>query len=107
MAARDGVFLPKFREFLDSVGVDYRKDGEIYHNARLAPGRHHYGGWFHFVGTLDKTGDFPPVEFGEGFKARLRGRSAPSLKSLAGLPLVQVEIEAERVPWVLQEKEAD
>ena len=31
-------------------------------------------------------------------------KSAPELGSLKGLPLVQVEFLAERVPWVLAEK---
>jgi hypothetical protein len=100
---RDRVYPPVFLAFLDSVGVDPKKDGEIYHNGEIEPGVHFYAGWFHFVGSLDKTGDFPMVEMGAGFKVWLCRKSAPELESLKGLPLVQVEIAAEAVPWVLLE----
>jgi hypothetical protein len=61
VAARDNVYPSEFIALLNSLGIDSRKDGEVYHNAQLSPGRHDYGGWFHFVGTLEKTGDFPFV----------------------------------------------
>src|ERR1700683_98638 len=100
---RDRVYPAVFLAFLDSVGVDPKKDGEIYHNAEMKPGAHFYAGWFHFVGSLVRTGDFPMVEMGPGFKVALCVKSAPMLASLKGLPLVQVEIQAEGVPWVLLE----
>ena len=102
-AARTHVFPPEFLAFLTSVGIDSRKDGEVYHNAQLAPGIHDYGGWFHFVGTLDKTGDFPVIPLADGFSAWLCRKGAPALPGLDGLALVQVEFHAERVPWVLSE----
>ena len=105
-AARLQVFPPEFLSFLDTVGIDSCKDGEVYHNAQLSLGRHDYGGWFHFVGTLDKTGDFPVIELAEGFDAWLCRKGAPALRELDGLPLVQVEFHAHRVPWVLPESAA-
>jgi hypothetical protein len=83
-----------------------RKDGEVYHNGRLASGLHDYGGWFHFVGALAKTGDFPVVELAPGFTAWVCRSSAPSLEVFAGQPLVQVEFHTERVPWMLDETPA-
>jgi hypothetical protein len=100
---RDRVYPPAFLAFLDAVGVDPKKDGEIYHNAEMKPGEHFYAGWFHFVGSLEKTGDFPMVEMGPAFRVWLCRKSAPELASLKGLPLVQVEIVTEAVPWVLLE----
>jgi hypothetical protein len=67
VAARAQVYPRAFKELLDSLGIDSRMDGEVYHNARLASGLHDYGGWFHFVGALAKTGDFPIVELAPGF----------------------------------------
>lgn len=78
----------------------------MYHNARFAPGQHDYGGWFHFVGSLDRTGDFAPVDFGDGFTAWLSRRGAPALPALKDLPLVQLEFHATHVPWGLCEPEA-
>jgi hypothetical protein len=88
---------------LESVGIDSRKDGEVYHNGEIEPGKHHYGGWFHFVGLLERTGDFSMVELEPGFKVSLCRKHAPELSGLKGLALVQVEFQAEGVPWVLDE----
>jgi hypothetical protein len=105
-AARDKVYPHAFLAFLNSLGVDSRKDGEVCHSAQLAPGQHQYGGWFHFVGSLQKTGD-TMVSLGSEFTVWLQRPSAPELDSLKGLPLVQVEFEATAVPWVLSEPELD
>jgi hypothetical protein len=95
------VYPQSFVSFLESVGIDPRKDGEVYHTGEISPGNHHYGGWFHFVGSLAKTGDFPEVEMAPGFRVSLCRRSAPALPALKDLSLVQVEFQAERVRWVL------
>src|SRR5437867_2740993 len=105
--ARDTVFPPTSLSLVESLGIDPAKDGEVYHNALIEQGRHGYGGWFHFVGTLDKDGDFAPVEFADGFVAWMQRASAPALSSLEGQPLVQLEFNSERVPWVLHEPEPD
>jgi hypothetical protein len=107
VVARCDVYPKAFLTLLDSLGIHPAKDGEVYHNGRLSPGIHHYGGWFHFVGTLDVTGDFPPVQFAEGFSVYLCSKSAPCLPALKDLPLVQVEFTASAVPWRLNELEPD
>jgi len=90
--------------FLESVGIDPLKDGEVYHNGEMHPGAHYYAGWFHFVGALEKTGDFfAMVDLGPGFRAYLCRKSSPELVALKGLGLVQVVFQAEGVPWVLEE----
>ena len=106
IAARSQIFPKAFLEFLASVGIDSTKDGEAYRMARIAPGRHDYGGWFHFVGELNVDGDFGTVDFGNGFTAWLCKAYAPRLSSLKVLPVVQVEFHSESVPWVLNEPEA-
>jgi hypothetical protein len=90
---------------LTTLGVDPLKDGEAYHNARVAPGRHNYGGWYHFIGKLTIDGDFGMVDFGSGFTACLCKATAPRLKTLEGLPVVQIEFQSEAVPWMLSETE--
>jgi|SRR5579864_6172558 len=103
--ARAQVFPAEFHALLDQLGIDPKKDGEVYHNGQLAPGRHDYAGWYHFIGTLDETGDFPEVGFGTGFNAWMCQASAPRLPSLKGLPVVQLEFHCEFVPWLLNEPE--
>jgi hypothetical protein len=90
---------------LDQLGIDPLKDAEVYRNARLSPGCHDYGGWYHFIGTLDETGDFPAIQLGEGFTAWLCCASAPRLASLESAPTVQLEFRAEQVRWLLNEPE--
>ena len=105
VAARDEIFPARFVEFLNTLGIDPTKDAEVYHTARIAPGRHHYGGWYHFIGTLDNTGDFAPVDFGHGFTAWLCTSSAPRIPTLSDRPVVQVEFSTDRAPWVLEGSE--
>ena len=81
---RELAYPAGFLEFLRSVGIDPKKDGEVYHNGEIEPGKHHYAGWFHFVGSLEHTGDFPMVEMGPGFMASLCVKSAPALATLKG-----------------------
>jgi hypothetical protein len=105
VAARDRIYPPEFLALLDSLGIDRRKDGEVYQMTRRAPGCHDYGGWFHFVGMLENTEDFPGVAMSDHFMARLRTNSAPELAALRGLPLVELEFHSTNVPWVLSEQE--
>jgi hypothetical protein len=104
-AVRMSVYPPGFIALLESLGVDPYKDGEVHHNGRVAANRHDYGGWFHFVGSLSKTGDFPVVKLAEGFTTWLSHASAPHFESLDGRNLMQIEFQADNVPWVLDELE--
>ncbi len=105
LLVRDQVFPPPFTDLLRSLGINPHRDGEVYHNGRLAPGRHDYAGWLHFIGSLERTGDFPVVELGDGFTAWLCAASAPTLQALKGKPLVQLEFHCTNVPWRLEEPE--
>ena len=100
------AFPESFVDFLTTLGVDAAKDGEVYHVGRKAPALHYYGGWFHFVGTLDLTGDFAAVEMAPGFSVSLCKAGAPPLESLRSFRLVQIEFQSDHVPWVLDEPEA-
>jgi hypothetical protein len=103
--ARGQVFPPAFVALLDQLGIDPEKEAEVYRNGRLPSGRHYYGGWYHFVGTLDETGDFAPVDFGGGFTAWVCRSSAFRLASLKTANVVQLEFLSDAVPWLLDEPE--
>jgi hypothetical protein len=105
IAARTQVFPPDFIALLDSLGIDPTKEGEVYTEGRKGPGSHYYGGWFHFVGELSRSGDFSRVPFAGNLLVSLGKRSAPGLPELDGLSLVQLEFRAENVPWLLDEEE--
>jgi hypothetical protein len=105
VAARHRIFPKAFLDFLETVGVDPLKDAEAYHNACLAPGRHDYGGWFHFVGRLNIDGDFAAIDFGDGFTAWLSKANAPRLSPLKSYSVVQLDFHSDSVPWMLNETE--
>lgn len=65
-AARADCFPAEFIALLGQLGIDPCKDAEVYHNTRIAPGHHDYGGWYHFIGTFDEIGKSPPVKLGPG-----------------------------------------
>jgi hypothetical protein len=105
--ARSDCFPPEFIELLGQLGIDPRKDAEVYHNARIGPGRHYYGGWYHFIGTLDKGGESALVDLGSDFSVWMCPASGPRLPSLKGKQVVQIEFDARAVPWRLAEPEID
>jgi len=109
------AFSPAALELFERLGVDYKKPSEVYHNARLENGRHDYGGWFHFVGTIESgadalrpTGNDPcqgtfelePLgkDFMFGFSRCLDLVREP----FRDHKLVQLEFNSE-LPWVLSE----
>jgi hypothetical protein len=102
--ARVDCFPPEFIVLLGELGIDPRKDAEVYHI--VAPGgRHDYGGWYHFIGTLDKGGKTALVDLGSDFSVWMCPASAPRLPSLKDKQVVQLEFHARAVPWCLDEPE--
>lgn len=47
---REVAYPPEFRALLDELGIDYRKELEVYFGDPLPDGRHLYEGWFCFAG---------------------------------------------------------
>ena len=103
--ARPQVFPEKFLQLLGQLGIDPLKDGEVYHVGRLSLGRHSYAGWYHFVGDLGVSGELSVIHFGGNFRAWMCRAFAPRLASLKDLPAVQLEFQAEGIPWLLDEPE--
>jgi hypothetical protein len=104
-AARELAFPPEALALFAELGVDYRREGEVFQYQRLPDGRHHYGGWLHFRGAIVDGPDFcSTVEnkialltdlFSIGFTAS----KAPGI--FHGLHhTVQIEIET-YIPWLL------
>ena len=100
----------------DKLGISFSREVEIYHMARLQSGKHLYGGWFHFVGSILSGADAakpiaknlwqPNLEkvtedFGLGFSSRIGLLRRP----FEGKPIVQVEFTA-TVPWIISSPES-
>ena len=102
LAQRDSVFPAEILRLFAELGVDYRRDAEIYHTARLEPDVHLYGGWFHFVGAIVKEPVGPATL--ANFTIDFVTNNALAAKVFQNQRLVQIEITAE-LPWVLPEPE--
>jgi hypothetical protein len=111
VAARTQVYPANVFEVLEKLGISPNREVEIYHMARLPSGRHLYGGWFHFVGSIVSGADAarqvgeciwqPDLELADdNFRVGFSSRLALVRGPFAGLPLVQLEFSA-KVPWVL------
>jgi hypothetical protein len=102
LAQRDSVFPAEVLKLFSELGVDYKRDAEIYHTARLEPNLHLYGGWFHFVGTILKEPIGPATL--DNFTIDFIPNRDLAAKAFAHQPLVQIEITV-KLPWVLSEPE--
>jgi hypothetical protein len=99
------------------LGISPSRETEIYHMARLKSGKHLYGGWFHFVGSITSGPDAAKevaqniwhpdlAETSEHFRLGFSSRLGLVRESFKGAPLVQLEFTAE-VPWVLAAPEPE
>jgi hypothetical protein len=92
----------------EKLGIDPRREAEVYEMGPVESGFHLYGGWFHFVGRVmadpESLGKFD-LESGDGtFKLFFHDKAALVAECFQGLPLVQLEFEA-KVPWLIDEAE--
>ncbi len=99
IAQRDRAFPEQFLKLLDQLGIDWRKEGEVYECGPDATGRHIYGGWFYFVGRMVQAGE-RLLETAK-FKYYI-GTSFPTPpRAFAGHPVLTVEFET-TLPWVIE-----
>ncbi len=49
---RENIYPQETKELLTSLGIDYRKECEVWHYCKDEFGRHYYSGWFHFKGKF-------------------------------------------------------
>jgi|SRR3990172_362368 len=116
-AVRPQVLRGPLGRILDQLGISPPWEVQVYEMGRGPSGLHHYGGWFHFVGTIEsgsaawrpvsdrsdvRTAAFEPLSptLSIGFHTDVALIRAP----FEGLSLVQLEISAE-LPWVISAEE--
>jgi hypothetical protein len=100
VAVREQVYPAGFRALLRRLGIDYRREAEIYLDGPTGAGLYHYEGWFHFVGEVTQRLDaWEQVDdhFHLWFSAG--GSLLPDL--LKGQPVGQLDFRHDAVPWVL------
>ncbi len=104
LAQRDSIFPEEIRKLFDELGVNYKRDAEIYHIAQLQPGLHQYGGWFHFVGNILRQ-PLGPASM-DHFTVDFVPDRSLAANAFENYSLVQIEITME-IPWVLTEEQLD
>lgn len=113
-ASRVRAYPSEVLLIFDELGIDSRKESEIWHTHRDESGLHHYGGFFHFIGTIQSgrdvmvkmngygTYDFEGI--GEYFEWGLASETALVPEPFTGFPVTQLEFAA-RIPWVIDKPE--
>jgi hypothetical protein len=109
IALREKIYPVEIRRLFEDIGVDFRKEAEISHFAKLENGLHYYSGWFHFIGAfigkdctvpLPNGGhslDLTPID--DGFAVGFRRDRALTFFE-ADDDIIQIEFEAQ-LPWVI------
>lgn len=121
-AARQEVYPTDVMRLFDQLGIAHNREAEVYHTHRLVPGRHRYGGWFHFVGRIVSGSDaakqitikgkqveawsFDLEKVGAEFEVGFTQRIGLLRESFEGRPVVQLEFQAV-APWLLAEEEPE
>jgi hypothetical protein len=101
---RDSVYPAEVMNLFNELGVNYTRDAETYHMARLEGGLHLYGSWFHFVGSILKKPIGPATL--DNLTIDFVPDDALAAKAFEDQRLVQIEITV-KLPWVLPEPELE
>lgn len=73
-AAREQAYPKQARDLFARLGIHHRREAEVYHLNQVRPGTHLYGGWFHFVGSIERGEEAkapagtPMLDLGSGFQ---------------------------------------
>ena len=115
-AARKHAYPSEILSIFDQLGIDSRKESEIWHYCRETTGLHHYGGFFHFVGAVDSGKDAKEIvnghvtfdfeSIGNDFEFGFTLNVALVPKSFGNGHVVQLEFQA-KIPWALDAPESD
>jgi hypothetical protein len=115
IAARDTVYPPNFITFLQDIGIDYRKEGEVFQCYKIRPGLHYYGGWFHFVGKVTDLPTTGENDIKNGtqadFECSVMKRAATPVNKefneyLDNGLVAEINFQT-NVPWLINEPEHD
>ena len=97
VANRATFYPPALIALLTKLGADPKKEAEVYHNCRLRPGIHSYGGWFHVIGQVVKDAD-ERLALAPGVKVYFMNGPAAAKEPFKTQPVMRVEVELE-IPW--------
>jgi hypothetical protein len=103
--ARDRIYPQEVENFLNMVGIDFKKESEVIHLGRTGPSLHLYSGSFYFIGTAEFTPDINCdstafVAVNKDFSWQFKNSQEPVNGAFGMQCLVEMEFMA-KVPWVI------
>ncbi len=115
--ARETVYPPELVRLLADLGIDPKKESEVYPYRRIDDRSTYYAGWFHFVGSINAGPDYwaedpegglctnpEGSEFlGEEFRMGFTRRVTRVRRPFREEDVAQLEWVAP-VPWLLERK---
>jgi hypothetical protein len=109
---RESVYPDEIKQLFLDLGIDYKKESEVSHFARLDSGLHFYSGWFHFKGQFIGKDCAIPIQGGsyrtdlykvsDSFSFGFRSDNALTFFDDKE-NLVQIEFEA-KIPWTIEKE---
>jgi hypothetical protein len=119
VASRKKMYPEEVLILFDRLGVDFRKEVEVYDDGISETGLHFYSGWFHCVGYLENPSsqvmlveyadtqvhELELEEVGQQFRIGFTENGGLYWTEFEGKPLVQIEFFGE-VPWLIGEVES-
>ena len=99
-AQRDSAYPESFRSFLDRLGIDPDKEGEVY-ECGPEDELYIYGGWFYLAGEIVVRGERLVEDPATGFRCWFGdARRLPKPPADFGEKVIALEFIT-RIPWVL------
>jgi hypothetical protein len=115
-AARFQAYPSQARALFEQLGIESSKEAETWRMCRDEKGLHLYGGFFHFVGSIEsgkdavvfvnQTGTFELEKINESFEYGFTSNVHLLPTSFEGNQVVQLEFQT-RTTWVLNAAEPD
>lgn len=102
---RLSVYSQPFESLLDRIGIDFKKEGEVYEAGPDGDFRT-YGGWFFFAGQVVQSGertvtDRPGFQYWFVDAKRLPRSDADFGESVAAVEFIT------KLPWLLKDQAPD
>jgi len=99
-ALTDDFFQGDFGKLLQNLGVDCKKDTEIY-QFPFDQGNYSYAGWFHCIGNIKQKGEVINLE--NELKVYFIESNDLMFDVFKGKELIQIEFLDAILPWMMNE----